>query len=87
MIITYLMCSTKTKRNRKDVWPKQEFQVTKTCPISWKKWHNGVFLKVDNLKHGRTLFFPFFIFMILSVEQMNLDDNMHNKTKKVMLEW
>lgn len=81
------MCSTKTKRNRKDVLPKQEFQVTKTCPISWKKWYNGVFLKVENLRHSHTLFFPFFIFMILSVEQMNLDDNMHNKTKKVMLEW
>ncbi len=79
MIITYLTCSTKTKRNRKGVWPKQEFQVTKTCPISWKKWHNGVFLKVDHLRHGRTLFFLFFIFMILSVEQMNLDDKCTTK--------
>jgi len=64
-----------------------EFQVTKSCPISWKKRHNGVLLKVDHLKHGHTLFFPFFIFRILSVEQMNLDDSMHKKTKKVMLGW
>jgi hypothetical protein len=33
----------KDRETEEDVWPIPEFQITKTCPISWKKWHNVSF--------------------------------------------
>ena len=77
---------TLDKDKVKDVRPTQSFKHQKTRPISWRKWHNGVVFKVDDLRHGCTLFFLFY-FQDSFVEQMNLDDSLLNKTKKVMLGW
>ena len=76
----------KDLRKGKDVWPIIEFQITKTCPISeemtqWCLFKSRTF---ETLSH---IIFSFFIFMILSVKQLNMDYSLHNKTKRVMLGW
>ena len=77
-----MMCSTKTKRNRKRCVAYPRVSNNKNLPYLLEEMAQCVFLKVENLRHGRALFFPFFIFMILSVEQMNLDDKYTTKQKR-----
>jgi hypothetical protein len=76
------MCSTKTKRNRRRCVAYPRVSNNKNLPYLLEEMAQCVFLKVENLRHGSTLFFPFFIFMILSVEQMNLDDKCTTKQKR-----
>jgi len=59
----------------------------KNLPYLLEEMAQWCLFKSRSLETQPHIIFSFFIFMILSVEQMNLDDNMHNKTKKVMLGW